>query len=43
MINESLNLEIWDRLYQGKPLDSLDIAKKEGRIDLGGLSNRKIM
>lgn len=37
MISESLNLEIWDRLIQGKPLDGLALAAKEGRIDLGGL------
>ena len=37
MINESLNLQIWDRLYQGKPLDCLGIPIKEERLDLGGL------
>lgn len=37
MISESLNLEIWDRLIQGKPLDGLALAVKDGRIELGGL------
>jgi len=37
MIGESLNLEIWDRLIQGKPLDGLSLPTKEGRLDLGGL------
>lgn len=37
MISESLNLEIWDRLIQGKPLDGLALGAKEGRVDLGGL------
>jgi uncharacterized protein YjbI with pentapeptide repeats len=37
MIDESLNLEIWDRLYQAKILDDLSLPIKDGRIDLGGL------
>lgn len=37
MISESLNLEIWDRLLQGKALDGLALGTKEGRLDLGGL------
>ena len=37
MISESLNLEIWDRLLQGKALDGLALGSKAGRIDLGGL------
>jgi uncharacterized protein YjbI with pentapeptide repeats len=37
MISESLNLEIWDRLIQGKPFDGLALGLKDGRIDLGGL------
>jgi uncharacterized protein YjbI with pentapeptide repeats len=37
MINEALNLEVWDRLIQGKPLDGLTLTTKENRIDLGGL------
>ena len=37
MISESLNLEIWDRLIQGKSLDGLALGTKDGRIDLGGL------
>lgn len=38
MISESLNLEIWDRLYQGKSLDDLNIKQKDGRMDLRGLA-----
>lgn len=37
MIKESLNLEIWDRLIQDKPLDGLALGTKDGRIDLNGL------
>lgn len=37
MISDSLNLEIWDRLIRGKPLDGLPLGNKEGRIDLAGL------
>lgn len=37
MISESLNLEIWERLIQGKPLDGLDLSTKDGRLDLVGL------
>jgi uncharacterized protein YjbI with pentapeptide repeats len=37
MISESLNLEIWGRLIQDKPLDGLALGVKDGRIDLGGL------
>lgn len=37
MITESLNLEIWDRLIQGTPLDGLGLETKDGRINLAGL------
>jgi uncharacterized protein YjbI with pentapeptide repeats len=37
MINESLNLEIWERLIQGKPFDGLPLGSNDGRIILHGL------
>jgi uncharacterized protein YjbI with pentapeptide repeats len=37
IINESLNLEIWDRLIQGRSLDGLALGTKDGRVDVGGL------
>ncbi len=37
MIDESLNLEIWDRLLAHKPLDGLALETKDGRIDIRGL------
>ena len=37
MLNESLNLEIWDRLLSGKPLDGLNLEMRDGRIDIRGL------
>ena len=37
MIDKSLNLEIWDRLIQGKALDGLSLPLKEGRFQLNGL------
>jgi len=36
-IDDSLNLEIWDRLYQGKRLDDLSLPLRDGRFDLRGL------
>ena len=38
MIGRSLNIEVWDRLLQGGPLEGLSLPTKDGRIDLGGLS-----
>jgi uncharacterized protein YjbI with pentapeptide repeats len=37
MLSESLNLEIWDRLLAGKPLDGLGLETRDGRIDVRGL------
>jgi uncharacterized protein YjbI with pentapeptide repeats len=37
MKSESQNLEIWDRLLAGKPLDGLGLEKRDGRIDVRGL------
>lgn len=37
MLNESLNLEIWDCLLAGKPLDGLGVGTRDGRIDVRGL------
>lgn len=37
MISESLNLEIWDRLLAGKPLDGLGLETRDGRISVRGL------
>lgn len=37
MKNESLNLEIWDRLIQGKSLEGLPLSIRDGRIDLSCL------
>jgi uncharacterized protein YjbI with pentapeptide repeats len=37
MIAESLKLQIWERLIEGKPLDGFALATKNGRIDLAGL------
>ena len=34
----SLNLEIWDRLVEGKPLDGLRLETRDGRIDVRGLA-----
>lgn len=36
-MNDLLNLEIWDRLIQNKPLDGLQLETKDGRISLEGL------
>lgn len=38
MINESLSLEIWERLSQGKSFDGLSLGSNNGRVDLRGLS-----
>ena len=38
MISESLSLEIWDRLFQGKPLVDLPIPTKDNRLLLEGVS-----
>jgi uncharacterized protein YjbI with pentapeptide repeats len=38
VITESLNLEIWDRLFRGSTLDGLSLGTKDGRIDLRGLT-----
>src|SRR5579885_3563845 len=37
MIDEALNLEIWDRLLAGKPLEGLELETRDGRIDVRGL------
>ena len=37
MMNESLNLEIWDHLIQGKALNGLGLSTIEGRTDLRNL------
>jgi fluoroquinolone resistance protein len=37
MLSESLNLEIWDRLLAGKPLDGLGLETRDGLIDARGL------
>lgn len=36
-MDESLSLEIWDRLIRGNPLDGLGLNSVEGRIDLRNL------
>lgn len=36
-MTESLNLEIWDRLLAGKPLDGLGLETRDGRVDVRGL------
>ncbi len=36
-MDESLNLEIWDRLLSGKPLDGLSLETRNGRLDVRGL------
>jgi fluoroquinolone resistance protein len=38
MLSESQNLEIWDRLFAGKPLDGLELATRDGRIEVHGLA-----
>jgi uncharacterized protein YjbI with pentapeptide repeats len=38
MIDEKQNLEIWDRLLAGKPLDGLGLETRDGRIDIRGLA-----
>jgi uncharacterized protein YjbI with pentapeptide repeats len=37
MLSESLNLDIWDRLLAGRPLDGLRQETRDGRIDVRGL------
>jgi uncharacterized protein YjbI with pentapeptide repeats len=37
MQSESLNLEIWDRLLAGTPLDGLGLEARDGLIDIRGL------
>jgi len=37
-MDESLILEVWDRLYQGSALDDLSLPVLDGRLDLRGIS-----
>jgi uncharacterized protein YjbI with pentapeptide repeats len=37
-MNKLLNNEIWGRLLYGKPVDDSQIARKDGRLDLTGMS-----
>lgn len=37
-LDESLSIEILDRLVRGKPLDGLPLDAKDGGLDLGGLT-----
>ena len=37
-MDETLCLEVWDRLIQGRSLDGLQLGRREGRVDLRGLN-----
>jgi uncharacterized protein YjbI with pentapeptide repeats len=38
MVDKFLNAEVWNRLVCDKPLDSLGLGSKDGRVDLNGLT-----